>query len=181
MILEERSIRARLTGGCASTKQRIDRDSAEDDEKAGPGGGCSEGEENDEDEGGAEDVDGGEPGISPAAIGSRGVGAGAAEAEEACDGEDVEDERGGDDVVEEVAVEVAVGVGGGVVGAGQDEEKGPEALEGERPAGNLRLIESSGAAEEEAILRHGVAGTAAGESEGVHGAERRDHDEAGHR
>ena len=69
---------------------------------------------------------------------------------------------------------------GGVVGAGQDQQNGPSALDKQREAGDLRLVQHAGAAEEEAVAGHGVTGAGAGQDQSVDAAEGGDHDGGRH-
>src|SRR5207244_1337927 len=110
--------------------------SAQHDQQSRPCGCRSIGEQYSQHDRGADDIECREPGISPTAIGPGSVGSLVAQAEETNNGENVKDQGSGDYVVEQVAVEISVGVGCGIVGAWQDQQQRPEALDGERPAGD---------------------------------------------
>src|SRR5208283_4876072 len=101
--------------------------------------------------------------VAKGAIGAHGVRAFAAEDEQAKDGQYVEDEHGEDDVVEQVAVEVAVlfeagegvelGQAGGIAqpGARQHKQASPDALQDQPEARHAAVIKLRGGPEEKAV------------------------------
>jgi hypothetical protein len=101
----------------------IDRQSAGDDQQPRPGSRWPIKEEDDKNDGCARDVQCWKPGITPGAVWTIRIRPGAAETKESRDSEDVEDQRRGDDVVEQIAVEVAVDSGHAIVRARQYEKR----------------------------------------------------------
>ena len=115
-------------------------------------------------------VDGGQPWIAEGAVGTRSVGTGAAQNEEAHQREHVEDEHGKDGVVEQLAVASA-----------EAQDAGPDGLHDERKMGSaVARMQARLRMEEESVAGHGVVDARASENESVVAAEGRDQDRKGH-
>ncbi len=84
--------------------REVDGDADNHNEQAGPGGGGAVGEEAVEHSRTTDDVDQRHNREAPGFVGTVGVRARDAQAQDSGDGQDVEDQGGGDDVIEEVAV-----------------------------------------------------------------------------
>src|SRR5580658_6579275 len=131
-------------GGCfrvgSPPKSEIDRNSDENDYQPWESGRRTIHEENRENHSGAQKIERRHYGITPIAVGTLGVGAQAAQPEHSRDGEDVEQQSGGNHVVQQIAEEIAERTSGGIVGADQYQEAGPEALHHQRSARNMSAI-----------------------------------------
>src|SRR5262245_54741338 len=103
------ALRLRL-GDRAPSREEVDRHAREDDREARPGGLRPEARAPERDRRRRDDVERGDPGIAPGAVGALRVGPATPEREEAGDRRHVEDQDREDDVLEERAVEVAVGL-----------------------------------------------------------------------
>src|SRR5207244_7235492 len=92
--------------------------------------------------------------------------------------------RGRNDVVEQVAVKIAVtGNVAGSVGldrARQNERAGPNALDYQTPRGDVVLVQLADATEKETVTRHCIVSARAGKDQPVVAAECRNHDSDGH-
>src|SRR6202011_3451640 len=113
-----------------------------------------------------------------------GVGAFPAEQENAENGQNVKDERGRNDVVEQVAVKIAVtgDVAGSVCldGARKNKDARPDSLNNETPRRDVILVQLADATKKETVTRHCIVSACAGEDQSVIAAECRNHDSNGH-
>ena len=101
----------------------IDGQSAGDDQQPRPRSRWPIEEEHHKNDGRSGDVERRQPGITPGAVWTIRIRPRAAQTKESRDGEDVEDESRGDDVVEQIAVEVAINTGHAIVRARQYQKR----------------------------------------------------------
>src|SRR5205814_5154978 len=96
----------------------------------------------------------------------------------------VEDERGGDDVVEQIAIQVSVtgNCSGGVPldRARQNEQAGPDSLHNETPAWYMIPVQPTNRAKEKSVACHCVIGACASENKSVVTTKRGDHNRDRH-
>src|SRR5205823_2444350 len=167
-----------------SSPQKINRHAGQHDDETGPRRRGLINDQHEENYGRADDVERGHDRVTECFIRPLGVRAFPAEHENAENGQNVKDERGRNDVVEQVAVKVAVtgNVAGGVGldRARQNERAGPNALDYQTPRGDVVLVQLADATEKETVTRHCIVSARAGEDQPVVAAECRNHDSNGH-
>src|SRR5204863_3784442 len=120
-----------------SPPQKINRHTAQHDDKARPGSCSLIDEEHGENDAGAKDIEQGHERITESLVGAFCIGPFSSQHEDPENRKNVEDERGGDDVVEQIAIQVSVtgNCSGGVPldRARQSEKAGPDSLHNQTP------------------------------------------------
>ena len=110
---------------------------------------------------------------------------GSAQSKDSQNGQNIKDERSGDDVVEQVTVQAAVhrlSIRRFSVrnGTRQNQSRGPDALQDKGPARHMKAIEAAGKAKEKPVTGHRVVGARTGQDQAVVAAERGNHDRHRH-
>src|ERR1035438_4908517 len=176
----------------AAFPEEVDRHAGEHDQEAGPGSLRFVEQQHQQDGAGDRDVERGDYRVAEGTVGPLGVGPFAAEDEQAKDGQYVKDQHGKDDVVEQVAVEVAVLFTAGEAvehgctrriaqpGARQHEQTSPDALQGQPEARHVAVVELAGGPEEQAVASHRIIDARTRQDQPVVAAEGGDHDRDGH-
>src|SRR3984957_9011399 len=96
------------------------------------------------------------------------------------DRQNVKNQNGGDDVVQQIAIKIAVFSADRIVRARQNQKRGPHALHQQRDSWHSSAIQNSGALEEQPIARHRVIRARTGEQHSVDAAESGNHDGQSH-
>src|SRR5271156_6027104 len=119
-------------------------------------------------------------GITERFVGTLGEWLQAAQTKDADDRQDVKNQHGGDDVVQQVAVKVAIFAAERIVGARQNQKRGPRSLDNERDSRHSSPIQNSSPLEEQPIARHGVISPRAGQQHAVDAPKSGNHDGQSH-
>src|SRR5277367_6031655 len=104
----------------------------------------------------------------------------ASQTENPNDRQNVKNQHGGDDVVEQVAVKVPILSAERIIGARQNQKRGPCSLDNERDSRHSSPIQNSSPLEEQPIARHGVIGPGAGQQHAVDAPKSGNHDRQSH-
>src|SRR5271168_2921593 len=104
----------------------------------------------------------------------------ASQTENPNDRQNVKNQHGGDDVVQQVAVKVAIFAAERIVGARQHQKRGPYSLDNERDSRHSSPIQNSSPLEEQPIARHGVISPRAGQQHAVDAPKSGNHDGQSH-
>src|SRR5271155_417894 len=94
--------------------------------------------------------------------------------------QNVKNQHGGDDVVQQVAVKVAIFAAERIVSARQNQKRSPQALHQQSDPRHSSPIQNSSPLEEQPIARHGVISPRAGQQHPVDAAESGNHDGESH-
>jgi hypothetical protein len=84
----------------------------------------------------------GNNGVSEGFVRPFGIGFDRAQSKQRRDGQDVENQCCRNDVIEQVAVEIAVSAGGRIIGANRQQDSGPEPLHNQGHAGDIGAIQN---------------------------------------
>src|SRR5271170_91274 len=94
--------------------------------------------------------------------------------------QNVKNQHGGNDVIQQVAVKIAIFAAERIVGARQHQKRGPYSLDNERDSRHSSPIQNSSPLEEQPIARHGVISPGAGQQHAVDAPKSGNHDGQSH-